>query len=182
MWICVWVYAHECRYQKKPEDPSGAGITGGCEMPVVGAKNRTWVFWKAVCVLNHWTISLHSQSICRMSVVVWNFYSWGALAGLKTWRAAVGPQAPVGQCRSAEENCCDIECLSKFSMFSSCLWSRETGHVGCLLVFCFCFFKIGSWTYCVAKDDLNAGIKGRYHTDLCRTVLYIWDKFQHWTP
>lgn len=50
------MYAHECRYQKKPEDPSGTGITGGCEVPVVGAKNRTWVFWKSsVCSqpLNH---------------------------------------------------------------------------------------------------------------------------------
>ena len=37
--MCEFVY--ECVHvvQKKPEDLSGTGVTGGCELPDVGARN-----------------------------------------------------------------------------------------------------------------------------------------------
>lgn len=43
--MCEFVY--ECVHvsagtKKKAEDPSGTGVTGGREMPNVGARNRTW--------------------------------------------------------------------------------------------------------------------------------------------
>lgn len=41
---------------------SGAGVTGGCELPKVSARNQTQSSARAVCVLNCRTISLDPWS------------------------------------------------------------------------------------------------------------------------
>lgn len=47
--MCVYVvrrgYVQECHCSERPEvwDPRRAGVTGGCELSDVGAKNNTWV-------------------------------------------------------------------------------------------------------------------------------------------
>ena len=41
-YVYVWIWAHECRYPERPEEgirSPGAGITGSCEPPDVGAGN-----------------------------------------------------------------------------------------------------------------------------------------------
>lgn len=48
MCVCVVVYASEDWYTRRPKasDPPGAGLTGGYEMPAVGAGIHIWVLWK----------------------------------------------------------------------------------------------------------------------------------------
>jgi len=49
------MFAHMCAgaagAQKRELDSSGAGVAGGCELPNVGAGNRTQVLWRSSLVL-----------------------------------------------------------------------------------------------------------------------------------
>lgn len=46
VYVCVCTCAHECRYQRRPEDGAGAGAIGGCELLNVGARHRTLILLK----------------------------------------------------------------------------------------------------------------------------------------
>jgi len=55
------------QWLQRPErapDSVELGVIGGCELPNVGAGNRSWVLWKSSSALSH----SHLCSLCERSI------------------------------------------------------------------------------------------------------------------
>lgn len=43
-------------HRRQVLDPSRAGVTGGSELPDIGAGNKSQVLWKITCAFNHFQV------------------------------------------------------------------------------------------------------------------------------